>query len=250
MKRIVLALLALSLTGCANVGTGYRGVVINWNRPTGEVKQEGIYPVVPFTGYEIIPMNVQVVADEIKTSAASKDLQSVQATVTVNFHLDPNKVVQVYDRLRQDYEIRVLNPTVHEAVKASTARFVANDLIAHRNEVRDAIDRNLRGQMTSYGIVVDQVLITDFSFDKTFQDAVEQKVAAQQNLITAGIEAQTAKAKALGQAQAQQAQKQTLTALILQKEMIDKWNGQLPQVTGGNNPFISLNLLRMPSENK
>lgn len=240
-KRLLpLALLGLTLGGCATVDTGYRGVVLNWGKPSGEIKTEGITFVMPFSGVEIVPMNVQTVADSIETSAASKDLQSVKTKVTVNYHLDPAKVENIYDRLRTDYQARVIDPTVHESVKAATARFVANDLIAHRNEVRDAIDKGLRDQMNPYGIIVDQVLITDFAFDDTFQQAVENKVAAQQNLLTARIDAQTAQAKAQGQAQAQAAQRSTLTPALLQKAMIDKWDGHLPQVAGGSNPFVSL----------
>lgn len=250
-KFIPIALLALVLGGCADVHTGARGVVLSWNKPTGEVKNEGMYPVMPGTGYDIVEMNVQTVADEIKTTAASKDLQTVNTTVTVNYHLDPSKVVQVYDRLRHDYETRVVNPTVHEAVKASTARFVANDLIAHRNEVRDSIDKNLRDQMTPYGIVIDQVLITDFSFDKQFQDAVEEKVAAQQAQLTASIESQTKYNQALidnkttianakAAAESNRVRQQTLTPLLLQQQAIEKWNGTMPQVTSGGTPFIKV----------
>lgn len=239
-KIIGAGLLALALGGCADVATGYRGVVLNWNKPTGEVKQEGWYPCLPMTGCDIVAMNVQTVADEIKTNAASRDLQTVNTTVTVNYHLDPLKVNTTYDRLRSEYQQRVIDPTVHEAVKASTARFVANDLIAHRNEVRDTIDRTLRSQVAPYGIVVEQVLITDFSFDKQFQDAVESKVAAQQAQLTATIEAKTAGIKAQGQALAQREQKETLTPLLIRKEMIDKWDGHLPQVSSNANPFVTL----------
>jgi regulator of protease activity HflC (stomatin/prohibitin superfamily) len=250
-RLLPLVLLGLTLGGCATVDTGYRGVVLSWGKPTGEIKTEGISFLMPFSGYDVKPMNVQTVADEIKTNAASRDLQTVNTTVTVNYHLDPSKVETVYDRLRTDYETRVINPTVHEAVKASTARFIANDLIAHRNEVRDAIDSNLRGQLSPYGIVVDQVLITDFSFDPGFQQAVEAKVAAQQTQLTAKIQSQTKYQQALidnqttianakADAEANRLKQQTLTPMLLQQQAIKVWDGHLPQVTSGGTPFIQL----------
>lgn len=251
-KQIVGAgLLAVALGGCATVNTGYRGVVLQWGKPTGEIKTEGITAVFPFSGIDIESMNVQTVADEIKTNAASKDLQTVNTTVTVNYHLDPAKVIDVYDRLRHDYQTRVIDPTVHEAVKASTAQFVANDLIAKRNMVRDSIDSNLRGQMKPYGIVIDQVLITDFSFDQKFQDAVEQKVAAQQAQLTAKIQSTTEYDKAMidnktqianaqAEATANRLKQQTLTPMLNQKAAIDKWDGKLPQYSGGPMPFLKI----------
>lgn len=248
-KLLVAAIAAATLAGCATVDTGYRGVVTHWGKPTGEIKTEGITFFMPFSGVDIHEMNVQTVADEIKTNAASKDLQTVNTTVTVNYHLDPSKVIDIYDRLRKDYQSRVIDPTVHEAVKASTAQFVANDLIAKRNAVRDSIDKNLRDQMKPYGIVVDQVLITDFSFDQKFQDAVEAKVAAQQAQLTASIESttklnqavidnQTKIANATADKTANQLRQQALTPLLLQQQAIEKWNGTMPQVTSGATPFI------------
>lgn len=236
---IVLAL----LVNFASVNTGYRGVRLTFQKPSGEILSEGLYFYSPALGQSIVQMNVQTVADEVHAAAASRDLQSVQTTVTVNYHLDPGKVVDVYDKLRTDYQARIIDPTVQEAVKAATARHVATDLVANRTQVRDSIDRDLRTRVAPYGIVVDQVLITDFSFDKAFQDAVEAKVTAQQNLLTAQINAQKALADARGAAAAQNAQRLTLTPVLLEKQLLDKWDGKLPVYMAGNtSPFTLLNI--------
>jgi len=239
-RTLSLAVLALAVTGCATVGTGYRGVTLSWGKPTGEIKTEGISFLMPFSGYDVIPMNVQTQAANFTTSAASKDLQTVKTDGVVNYHLDPGQVINIYDRLRNDYQERVLDPTVSEAVKAATARFAATDLISHRNEVVTQVETTLRKQMAPFGIVIEQVLITNFSFDPTFQQSVEAKVAAQQDLLTAKITAQKAQAEAVGVAAAQQAQRTTLTPALLQKAWIDKWDGHLPAVSGGNTPLIQL----------
>jgi len=240
----VLGLIILaSLINFASVNTGFRGVRLNFQKPTGEILGEGLYFYSPVFGQSIVQMNVQTVADEVHAAAASRDLQAVQTTVTVNYHLDPGQVVEVYDKLRNDYQARIIDPTVQEAVKAATARHVATDLVANRTQVRDSIDRDLRSRVAPYGIVIDQVLITDFAFDKAFQDAVEAKVAAQQDLLTAQINAQKALAVARGAASAQAAQRQTLSPLLLEKQLLDKWDGKLPVYMAGNtSPFTLLNI--------
>jgi regulator of protease activity HflC (stomatin/prohibitin superfamily) len=232
-----------SLINFASVNTGYRGVRLNFQKPTGEILSEGLYFYSPVFGQSIVQMNVQTVADEVRAAAASRDLQSVQTTVTVNYHLDPGHVVDVYDKLRNDYQARIIDPTVQEAVKAATARHVATDLVANRTQVRDSIDRDLRSRVAPYGIVIDQILITDFAFDKAFQDAVEAKVAAQQDLLTAQINAQKALAVARGAAAAQSAQRLTLTPVLLEKQLLDKWDGKLPVYMAGNtSPFTLLQI--------
>jgi len=248
ITRVAALLLITVCTACATVDTGYRGVKLQFGKPTGEILTEGLYFFNPLFGQKIVQLSVQTVKDEVKSQASSQDLQNVDATVSVNYHLDGTKVVNIYDTLRDEYEVRIINPTVQESVKAATARFHAQDLIQHRTEVRDYIDKDLRARVQAYGIVVDQVLITDFQFDKKFQDAVEAKVAAQQELLTAQIDAQKAKTIAIGQAQAQTAQRVSLTPLLLQKAMLDlldkKWDGHFPTYMSGSSP---LNLLLSPS---
>jgi regulator of protease activity HflC (stomatin/prohibitin superfamily) len=246
MKNFILILVsAITFSGCATIDTGFRGVPLNYGKPTGEVYSEGLYWFNPLSTH-IEQMNVQTVADNVEASASSIDLQSVQAKVTVNYHLDPGQVVHVYDTLRQDYEDRVINPTVQESVKAATARDHAQDLIAHRTLLRDYIEHDLTQRLKTYGIVVDQVLITDFAFDKTYQDAVEAKVAAQQNLQTAQLTAQAVVTSARGAAEAQALQRQTLTPELVTLKMLDKWDGHFPQVMGNANPFVQLQ--ETPSE--
>lgn len=240
MKRIFA--LALVLAGCSSVGTGYRGVKLHFSKPTGEVLSEGFYVYNPIAGTSIVAMNVQTVADQVKGAANSKDLQAVTSTVTVNYHLDPSKVVSVYDRLRDDYQERIVDPSAHEAIKAAIGHYNASNLIENRDAVRDAIERDLTRRLSPYGIGVDQVLITDFAFNDTFQNAVEEKVAAQQNLLTARIDAQKAIAQARGMAASQQAQRVTLSPLVLEKMAIDKWDGHFPQYMMGG---AGVNLMRM-----
>ena len=134
MKRLLILALAGALAGCSTVGTGFRGVVLNFNHPTGEIKSEGLFFYNPLST-SIVEMNVQTVADHVEASASTSDLQTVNSKVTVNYHLDPAAVVTVYDKLRNDYESRIINPTVQESIKASTARFHASELIAHRKKL-------------------------------------------------------------------------------------------------------------------
>jgi regulator of protease activity HflC (stomatin/prohibitin superfamily) len=234
------AFLAVTLGGCATVGTGYRGVVLSWGSPTGEIKSEGITFLMPFSGLDIKDMNVQTQADKIQTAARSRDSQIVKTEVTVNFHLDPAHVGEIYDKLRDEVQDRVLDPTVHDAVTAATGKFKAQDLVANRDVVATAIDNKLRAKMAPYHVIIEQVLVTNIEFDSAFQSAVEQTMTAQQELATAKIEAQKAEAQAKGAAMSQQAQRQTLTPLILRKQAIDKWDGHFPTYMSGSNAPINL----------
>jgi regulator of protease activity HflC (stomatin/prohibitin superfamily) len=248
-KHLVLAALAVSIVGCSTVDTGYRGVVLDYGKPTGDIKSEGVYFYNPIST-SIVEMNVQIQSAEHEATAVSRDLQKIDTKITVNYNLDPGHVVAVYDALREEYASRIIAPTLQEIVKAVTARFTASELITRREEAKAEIEAGLRKILEPYGIHVDQVLITDFQFSQDFANAVEAKVTAQQNLITAQTEAQTAIATARGNAEAQRLQRLTLTPDLIQLKAIDKWDGHLPNVTG-TTPFLTFGTNGfMPSERR
>jgi regulator of protease activity HflC (stomatin/prohibitin superfamily) len=251
-----LAILILTLGISASFGqvpAGYRGVVLRFGAPTGTIKNEGLYMVTPFIN-AVEVLSVQVVAFEAIAEAASRDLQDVKAKVTLNYSLDPSKVVEIYRTLRRDHEDRIIKPAIQEAVKASTARFTAEELITRRPEVRDAISSNLTQRLDRFGIHTEATSITDFAFSKSFNEAIEQKVTATQQVLKAErdlqrvrLEAQQQIEQARAQAEALRIQKENVTPALIelrrieaQIRAIDKWNGQLPQYTTGPVPVLDV----------
>lgn len=253
-----LSLLAAALTlgisaSFGQVPAGYRGVVLRFGAPTGAIKGEGLYMVTPFIS-AVELMSVQVVAYEAVAEAASRDLQDVRTKVTLNYSLDPLQVVDIYRRLRQDYEVRIIRPAIQEAVKGATARFTAEELITRRPEVRDSIQKNLTERLDRFGLLAQAMSITDFSFSKSFNEAIEAKVTAQQQVLKAErdlervrLEAQQQIEQARAQAEALRIQKQNVTPELVelrrieaQFRAIDKWNGQLPTYVAGPVPILDV----------
>jgi prohibitin 2 len=46
---------------------------------------------------------------------------------------DPSKTNLIYQQLGADYESRIISPTIQESVKASVAKFNAEELITKRD---------------------------------------------------------------------------------------------------------------------
>lgn len=235
-------LLAASLTGCAStVSTGYRGVVLEWQKPTGEVKSEGVYMYNPFST-EIVEMNVQTNASTFNCSAFSSDTQHVSTKFTVSYHLDAARVSEIYDKFRDSIGDRLVHPAVLSACTQAASHFTATDLVAKRDQLAVEIESLLKKKIEPSGVVIDQVAITDLEFAQGFQDAVEAKVKAQQDLLTAETEAKTAVVQAEANAKSQQAQHQSLTGPLLQKMWIEKWDGHLPAYITSSNASALINL--------
>jgi len=96
---------------------------------------EGLNFKVPFI-QSVEKVDIKTQKEVVTATAASKDLQTVTAEVALNYHIHPDKVNKLWQTIGADYNSRIIDPAIHEAVKASTARFTAEELITKRSEVK------------------------------------------------------------------------------------------------------------------
>lgn len=141
-----------------------------------------------------------------------------------------------------------------------------------RQELNEALDVYLKQKFEPYGIIIDTVNFTSISTDEETQAAIQKKVNAQQELELANIEAKTAKVQAdkdkevaliaaeqekekasieaeqakitaegkaeakrisaEAEAEANKKIAESLTPELIEKQKIDKWNGDVPKVQG------------------
>ncbi len=244
-------LLLIWLWPFGTIDAGNRGVLLQFGAATGSVKGEGLYFRVPVS-QRVVKMNVQVQKEQVEANAASKDLQTVTANVALNYHLDSDKVVEIYKRVGVDYKIKLIDPSLQESVKAITANYSAEELITKREQVTDAIRTQLKDKLTPQGLYVDGFNVVNFDFSKSFNAAIENKVTAEQNALAAKnkldqvkYEAEQRVAEAEGEAKAIAIQSQAIQqnggSAYINLKAIEKWNGSLPQYQlGGTTPFINI----------
>lgn len=230
------------------INAGERGLLLRWGAVTGKVLGEGLYFRVPIMD-RVVVMDVQVQKEQVEASAASKDLQSVNSTVAVNFHISEDTVAHIYQDIGVDYKSRLIDPALQEAVKSSTAKYTAEELITKREEVRDDIKAHLVTKLDPQGIHVDDFNIVDFNFSDSFNEAIEAKVTAEQSALAAKNKLEQIKFEATqeiesakGRAQALQIESDAIKSnpQVLELRAIEKWDGRLPAVTSGATPFINI----------
>lgn len=231
------------------IGAGERGVLLQFGAVQDRIFKEGLYFKIPFV-QEVVKMDVKIQKDEVPSSAASKDLQIVTSRIALNYHMDPDSVNKVWREVGKNYNVRIISPSIQEAVKAVTARFTAEELVTKREEVKDQIKANLSERLLQRSIIVDEFNIIDFEFSKAFNEAIEAKVTAEQLKLKADrdlerikIEADQRTAEAQGKAAAIRIEAEALkqNPQVVELRWIEKWNGQMPQYWGQASPFIGLN---------
>ena len=257
----VIIIVILVAESVAIVQAGNRGVVLYLGAVEDRVLGEGLHLIIPFAE-QVVQMEVRTQKFQTEASAASKDLQEVQTVIALNYRIDPQQANKIYQLLGVNYADRVIAPTIQESVKASVAKFNAEELITKRETAKSVIAEAIRNTLASNNIVTQNVFITDFKFSQSFADQIEQKVVAfqkflteqnnlktvqviaNQNVVQAEAAARANVTKADGEAQAINIITQQLRSSpeYLQWQAINRWNGQLPYAlgSGGGVPFFQL----------
>lgn len=230
------------------VQAGNVGLVTRWGAAQ-RVAYPGLGIHLPFAE-SIVPMSVRTQKDQVDATAMSKDLQLATSSVAINYHLDGSQAMSVYQNVGLNYAEVIIAPAVQNTFKATTAKFSAEELITHREIVRQQAENDLKEELARHHIIVENFNIVNFDFSPEFQAAIEQKQVAQQQVETAKqrlnqaqIDAQAEVARAQGQADAQKALKDTgaLTQEYLSYLFLTKWNGILPQVmSSGTSSMIDV----------
>ncbi len=267
-KGIVLGIIILIIIGIVAsasvkiVEAGHRGVLLHWNAVelNSPPLDEGLHFVVPFQD-DVVQIEVRTLKYEKETRSASRDLQTVETTVTVNYHPDKEAVHRLYKNLGLDYENRVIQPAIEETVKQVTANYNAADLITKRPLVKEDIESSIRERLNQFEVVTEVISITDFEFSPLFAQAIESKVEAEQKALRAEndlrrieVEARQREANAIGLANANiaEAKGEAEAIAIINRALAENpnylewlktqaWDGKLPLVVGeGGTPFIQI----------
>lgn len=247
-----LVILLFMLPGfIGNVSTGEIGIKTRWGKVVSTNLNEGLQLKAPWE--EIIKMNIKVqkYENEVGLSSSSKDLQVINnVIVAVNYQLEGTKAVDLYRSVGENYGDTILLPAIQESVKSVISQYTAEESVTKRSEIANDITDNLNTKVNEYGINIVSVAIKNFDFSAEYNNAIEQKAVAEQQVLTAKqqqekarVEAETKKIQAEGEAQANQQLEKSLTREILIDEFINKWDGQLSKISGNENGFIDFSKL-------
>ena len=223
------------------VESGEVGIRVRLGKVVNKTTSEGINLKVPMIE-KIEKMNIRVQKTEVNTDSSSKDLQDVNMSLVVNYQIDKEQAVKLYKNVGKGYEQVVLGPAIEEQIKAVTSQYTAEELITLRSEVSEKCREELAKKVSKYGIMINDFNITNFRFSEEFSRAIEEKQVAEQKVLTARqelekekIEAEKKIVKAEAEKQANELKEHSLTDNIIREKFIEKWNGELPKVTGSNN---------------
>ena len=201
IKRLVALAIAVFLAlivlpNCfATVPVGSTGIMLTMGKVEDTALPEGMHFKIPFV-QRIVSMDNRVKKLELSTEAFSKDIQTVSATLAVNYRLQTEKTFAIYKSTGTAYEDNLIVPATHEVLKSVCAQYTAEELISKRAESSDKMRDELDAKLSQIGISITDFNIIDFDFSDEFISAVESKQVAEQLKKKAATENETAIAQA------------------------------------------------------
>ena len=260
---VVMALIA-ALTCTATVQTGYTGIVTTFGKVEDVTLEAGLHIKSPFQ--RIISMDNREQKSTFTTEAFSSDIQQVNITGSINYAINKSTAMTLFKEVGTDYFNKLVYPRMLEITKGVFSKYTAENLVANRQRLSEAIREGMHNELDQYGINVISISIENLDFTDAFTDAMEAKqVAAQRKLqaeieqgqqtmeaqqqaerkrINAEAEANVAKINADAEAYALQVRSEaeaeankkiaeSLTENLIRFNEIKAWNGVLPTYMAG-----------------
>lgn len=237
---VLLAIITL-FNSFKSVPTGYVGVKTQFGKVQDDVLQEGLNGKVPFIE-KIVLIDCRTKKVEVTSESSSKDMQTVNVTIAVNYNVGKDTANKLYKEVGTDYENIIISPAILESIKAITAQYTAEELITKRAEVSAMIQEALHNKVENRGFSITEFNVTNIDFSEAFDQAIEAKAVKQQEVETAKAELEKQKiqnekeisvaekdAKVMELQNAQITDKTLrLKELEIKEKMINKWSGNFP----------------------
>ncbi|MBP5578071.1 MAG: prohibitin family protein [Ruminococcus sp.] len=254
-----IAAIFLAANSFTIVPAGHTGVVLTLGEVSSNPLSEGFHVKAPFI-QTVEKMSNKIQVYQTDASAVSRDLQTVKSTIAVNYRLVSDMTPKMFKDTGMEYETILMMPVVQECMKSATAKYNAEQLITERESVSNEVKASLDEKLNGYGVYIEKFNIVNFDFSKEFNEAIEAKQVAEQNLlktkteqeqekvvaktdaekkvIAANAEAEAILAQANAQAEANRLLEESLSNKVIAYEQIQKWNGVMPKVTGSDGGLL------------
>lgn len=254
----LIMVLVMLISGIRIIDSTEVGVVRTWGQINREI-DAGLNLINPISeSVENYDLRVHVRSAEF--ASYTKDAQPVSAAIEYQYKLRPGEVMDVAKEYGT-YEIleTKIAGVVEEKVKSVFAEYSAMPLLERRSTLSAEVLESLKSLQDLYHIDFTAAVVSNIDFSDAFEASVEAKMTAEQDALraeqekksaivkaeqakeVAAINAEAAIEQARGEAEAMRITREALQGMpeeYIQQLWIEKWNGELPTVSGTSGGMI------------
>lgn len=227
-------------------------VGIRWSAFSGtssKTLNEGITFKSPIDKVFLIPTTVE--ERSIKNvNVQTKDAQFVKAEVNVKFRVNQKDAFKVYKRYTtlDNLKQNIISNYAQKSIETVVTQYnVIDTLGAKKNEIYSLATKDLQNMLKDEGVELVQLTIKDMNAGDEIEKAIADEAVAkkrvetaEQNRLKAKKDAETKVVNAKAEADANKILEKQLTNKILIQQWIEKWNGEVPKVSGDSKSMINI----------
>ena len=262
---LIILIIPSTMVRCTRVDSSEVGIRFNKLSLT----EQGKLDASPVTGYvfynpittavHTYPTFVQRVDYEPFT-VNTKDAAIFTMDPTMAYYLNRDKAAEVFFKYRKSLEEiqeGYMRTVIYDAYRVTANSYTSDELMANRANFEQEVRIMLDSTLTQEGFTV-----TEFTSQITPPESLRKMIDAKNAAVQAALKAENevkqaeanakiAVAKAQGEAKAMKIKADaeayynrtisaSLSQMVIQEDWIEKWDGKLPQVSGGNTPLIQI----------
>lgn len=269
IRAAVIALLAVIVAAnCFTViPTGYTGVRSTFGQISNEIVPNGINFHIPFVqSIQRVNNKQQDITFDSKIWSETLERTAIYyENVTVTYQINPTKAAWIFANVTDYQDALVSRSLVASAIKTASKTLPSTDA-TNRGIIEPAamvaIQKSLDEKYGTETVCVNKVVIDNADFEESYNQVIAEKQTAQieyekqqienrkkieaaeaearVRVAQAEADAEAMKIRAEAEAEANRLLEQSLTDDILQVRLIEKWNGQLPAVTGSGSTMLDI----------
>jgi len=237
----ILLIGVILLLGIDMVPANHMGVKVKMGKIIGAM-DAGVQWTGLFTSVFKYDLRTRQATVELRgeNSAVDKTGQAVYATININYRIKQSHetAINLYKNVGDNDVIADrLNiiPIVREGFKQATVKYEALEILEKRQEVKELAKENIHNNFPKDYFEIQDIVISNIDFSESFKNAIEQKKVAEQTAIKEKNQLEVVKfqqqqeiEKYKAEAEKLRLQGSEISELLVQQQMVAKWNGQLP----------------------
>ncbi len=190
----------------------------------------------------------------------AKDASEFRMDPTIAYRINPEKACDIFTKYRkgiEDLENGYIRTCIYEAYRTCANRYTSDSLMSNRANFESDVRNRLESSLMSEGFLVEE-FTSQITPPESLAQMINEKNAAVQSALKAEnkvkeaeAEAKIKIAEARGNAEAIHIKADaeayynrtiaaSLSPLIVQEDWIEKWNGTVPTVVGGQNMMFDM----------
>jgi prohibitin 2 len=196
MNRFVSLCILLLLPCCVTVGPGSAGVLWKANGGTQPNSYgEGQYSV--WFANHMYVYDMRVMSNDETLNVIAANGLSINLAATVRYRIAPDQVVALQEEIGPDYYNVILEPLLRSDARRVVGRYSPEEIYSTK---RDVVEREIREQLVTRTagkhLVIEAVLIRNVELPPAIRTAIDQKLAAEQEVLKMEYELKIARATA------------------------------------------------------